>query len=57
MNAALRLWSPQDASDPLPLPRFCRPLPVTFETYIIPCVAWSWYYRTQERREHAVIKP
>ena len=31
--------------------------PVSFETYIIPCVAWSWFYRTQERRDHAVIKP
>jgi hypothetical protein len=30
---------------------------VTFETYIIPCVAWSLYYRTQERRDNAILKP
>ncbi|KAI8476179.1 MAG: transmembrane amino acid transporter protein-domain-containing protein [Monoraphidium minutum] len=30
---------------------------VTFETYIIPCVAWSLYFRTKERRAAAVIQP
>ena len=30
---------------------------VTLETYVIPAVAWSIYYRTPERRAVAVLRP